>query len=79
VTKVLECALETHSSTFNTKAHKIVVELNKIYGNNVVTQCGYKLFNQKDGIINDDNHCVSLGNIAVHYITSYTADFWRAK
>ena len=35
--KALECALASHS-TFNTMARKIVVELNKFFLNNVVTQ-----------------------------------------
>jgi len=44
--KVFECALEKHS-VFNTKAHKIVAELNKICLNKVLTQYGNQLNTQK--------------------------------
>jgi len=43
VAKALECALDKHSK-FNTKAREIIVELNKIYLNNVVTQYGDQLY-----------------------------------
>ena len=39
VTKALECALEKHSD-YSAEAHKIIVELNKICMNHVVTQYG---------------------------------------
>ena len=39
VIKALECALEKHSY-YSAEARKIIVELNKICLNNVVTQCG---------------------------------------
>jgi len=45
VTKVLECALEKHSK-FN-KAPEIIVQLNKICLNNVVTQYGDQLYAKK--------------------------------
>jgi len=42
VTKALECTLETHSD-YSSEARKIIVELNKICLNNVVTQDGDQL------------------------------------
>ena len=39
VIKALECALEKHSN-YSAEARKIIVELNKICLNNVVTQYG---------------------------------------
>ena len=53
MTKALECALEKHSD-YSAKARKIIVKLNKIYLNNVVTQYGDQLYIQKNGIITDD-------------------------
>ena len=73
VTKALECALETHSD-YSSEARKIIVELNKICLNNVVTQDGDQLYIQKNGIIISDNHSVSLANIAGHYILQPIAD-----
>ena len=67
VTKVLECALEKHSK-FN-KAPEIIVQLNKICLNNVVTQYGDQLYTKKNGVVTGDKHSVSLANIAVHYIS----------
>jgi len=67
VTKALECALEQHSN-FYTNAQKIIVNLNEICLNNVVTQYGDQLYTQKNGIGTGDNHSVSLANIAEHYI-----------
>ena len=49
VTEALECALEKHSD-YSTEARKIIVELNKICLNNVVTQYGDQLYIQKNGI-----------------------------
>ena len=46
VTKALECALEKHCN-FNTNAQKIIVKLNEICLNNVVTQYGDQLYTQK--------------------------------
>jgi len=66
-TKAFECALEKHSN-FNTNAQRIIVKLNEICLNNVVTQNGDQLYTQKNGIVTGDNHSVSLANIAVHYI-----------
>jgi len=66
VTKALECPLEKHSD-YSADARKIIVELNKICLNNVVTQYGDQLYIQKNGIITGDNHPVSLANIAVDY------------
>ena len=66
VTKALECALEKPSD-YSAEARKIIVELNKICLNNVVTQYGDQLYIQKNGIITGVNHSVSLANIAVHY------------
>jgi len=67
VTKAIECALERHS-TFNTKARKIIVEMNNIrlivcsqYDNPLYTK-------KKNGIITDDAGFVSLANGIVHYI-----------
>jgi len=62
-TKALGCALEKHS-IFNTKARTIIVELNKIFLNNVVTIHGNQLYVKK-GI--GDNHSVTLTNITLHY------------
>jgi len=45
VTKTLKCVLEKHSK-FN-KGQEIIVELNKICRNNVVTQYGDQLYTQK--------------------------------
>ena len=73
VTKALECALEKHSD-YSAQARKIIIELNKICLNNVVTQYGDQLYIQKNGIITIDNHSVSLANIAVHYILQPIAD-----
>ena len=73
VTKALECALEKHSN-YSAEARKIIVELNKICLNNVVTQYGDRLHIPKNGIITDDNHSVSLASIAVHYILQPIAD-----
>ena len=73
VTKAFECALEKHSD-YSAEARKINVELNKICLNNVVTQYGDQLYIQKNGIITDDNHSVSLANIAVHNILQPIAD-----
>jgi len=73
VTKALECALEKHSD-YSAEARKIIVELNKICLNNVVTQYGDQLYIQKNGIITGDNHSVSLANTAVHYILQPIAD-----
>ena len=67
VTKAFECALEKHSN-FNTNAQKMIVKLNEICLNNVVTQYGDQLYTQKNGIITGVNHPISLANIAVHYI-----------
>ena len=53
VTKALECALGKHSD-YSAEARKIIVELNKICLNNVVTQYGDQLNIQKNGIITDD-------------------------
>jgi len=47
VTKALECALEKHSD-YSAEARKIIVELNKICLNNVVTQYGDQLYIQKN-------------------------------
>jgi len=76
VTKALECALEKHSN-FNTNAQKIIVKLNEICLNNVVTQYGDQLHTQKNGIVTGDNHSVSLANIAVHYILQPIAGMLR--
>ena len=46
VTKALEFASEKHSN-FNTNAQKIIVKLNEICLNNVVTQYGDQLYTQK--------------------------------
>jgi len=46
VTKALECALEKHSD-YSAEARKIIVELNKICLNHVVTQYGDQLYIQK--------------------------------
>ena len=46
VTKALECALEKHSDN-SAEARKIIVELNKICLNNVVTQYGNQLYIKK--------------------------------
>ena len=73
VTKSLECALERHSGD-SSEARKIIVELNKICLNNVVTQYGDQLYIQRNVIITGDNHSVSLANIAVHYILQPIAD-----
>jgi len=73
LTKALECALEKHSG-YSAEARKIIVELNKISLNNVVTQCGDQLYIQKNGIITSDNHSVSLANITLHYILQPIAD-----
>jgi len=73
VTKALECALEKHSD-YSAEARKIIIELNKICLNNVVTQYGDQLYIQKNGFITGDNHSVSLANIAVHYILQPIAD-----
>ena len=42
-TKAFECALEKHSN-FNTNAQRIIVKLNEICLNNVVTQNGDQLY-----------------------------------
>jgi len=76
VTKALECALEKHSN-FITNAQKIIVKLNEICLNNVVTQYGDQLYTQKNGIVTGDNHSVSLANIAVHYILQPIAGVLR--
>jgi len=47
---------------------KKIVKLNNICLNNVVTQYGDQLYTQENGIVNSDNHFVSLANSAVHYI-----------
>ena len=47
VTNALECALEKHSD-YSAEARKIIVELNKICLNNVVTQYGDQLYIQKN-------------------------------
>ena len=73
VTKAPECALEKPSD-YSVDARKIIVELNKICLNNVVTQYEDQLYIQKNGIITGDNHSVSLANIAVHYILQPIAD-----
>ena len=73
MTKALECALEKHSG-YSAEARKIIVELNKIFLNNMVTQYGDQLYIQKNGIITGDNHSVSLANISVHYILHPIAD-----
>jgi len=73
VTKALECALEKHSGC-SAEARKIIVELNKICLNNVVTQYGDQLYIQKNGIITGDNHSVSLANITVHYVLQPIAE-----
>ena len=54
VTKALECALEKYSD-YSAEACKIIVELNKICLNNVVTQYGDQVYIQKNGIITGDN------------------------
>ena len=46
----------------------MIVKLNEICLNNVVTQYGDQLYTQKNGIITGVNHPISLANIAVHYI-----------
>jgi len=56
------------------RGRKIIIELNKICLNNVVTQYGDQLHLQNNGIITGDNHSVSLANIAVHYILQPIAD-----
>ena len=53
VTKALECVLEKHSD-YSAEGRKIIVKLNKICLNNVVTQYGDQLYIQKNGIITDD-------------------------
>jgi len=65
--------LEKHSG-YSAEARTIIVELNKISLNNVVTQYGDQLYIQKNGIITGDNHSVSLANITVHYILQPIAD-----
>ena len=66
--------MEKHSE-YSAEARKIIVKLNKICLNNVVTQYGDQLYIQKNGIITGDNHSVSLAaNIAVHYILQPIAD-----
>ena len=59
VTKALECVLEKHSD-YSAEGRKIIVKLNKICPNNVVTQYGDQLYIQKNGIITDDSHLVSI-------------------
>ena len=76
MTKALERALEKHSN-FNTNAQKIIVKLNEICLNNVVTQYGDQLYTQKNGIVTGDNHSVSLAIIAVHYILQPVAGMLR--
>jgi len=76
VTKALECALEKHSN-FNTNAQNIIVKLNEICLNNVVTQYGDQLYTQNNGIVTGDNQSVSLANIAVHYILQPIAGVLR--
>ena len=73
VTKTLECVLEKHSD-YSAEARKIIVELNKICLNNVVTQYGDQLYIQNNGIITGDNHSVSLANITVHYVLQPIAE-----
>jgi len=50
VTKALECALKKHSN-FNTNAQKIIVKLNEICLNNVVTQYGDQLYTTKKTVL----------------------------
>ena len=59
VTKALECAFEKHSD-YSAEARKIIVELNKICLNNVVTQYGDQLYIQKNGIITTKSHWPTL-------------------
>ena len=59
LTKPLECALEKHSD-YSAEARKIIVELNKICLNNVVTQYGDQLYIQKNGIITTQSHWPTL-------------------
>ena len=73
VTKALECALEKYSD-YSAEARKIIVELNKMCLNSVVSQYGDQLYIQKNGIITGDNHSVSLANIGVHHILQPIAD-----
>jgi len=73
VIKALECSLEKHSD-FSAEVRKVIVELNKICLNTVVTQYGDQLCIQKNGIITGDNHSVSLANIAVHNILQPIVD-----
>ena len=58
-------------------ARKIIVELNKLCLNNVVTQYGDQLYPQQNGIISGDNHSVALTIIAVHYILQPIAGVQR--
>ena len=53
VTKALEYDLEKHF-IFNSKARKVIVELNKICLNNAVTQYSNRLCTQADGITTGD-------------------------
>jgi len=46
---------------------KIIVELNKICLNNVITHHGKHLHADADGIRTSDNHFVSSVSISVHY------------
>jgi len=46
MTKALECALEKHSD-YSAEARKIIVEMNKICLNNVVTRYGDQLYTQR--------------------------------
>jgi len=56
---------------------KIIVKLNEISLNNVVTQYGDQLYTQKNRIVTGDNHSGSLANIAVHYILQPIAGLLR--
>ena len=76
VTNPLECALEKHSN-FNTNAQKIIVKLNEICLNNVVTLYGDQLHTKNHRIVTGDNHSVSLANSAAHYILQPIAGVLR--
>ena len=56
---------------------KIIVNLNEICLNNVVTQYRDELYTQKNGIVTGDNHSVWLANIAEHYILQPIAGVLR--
>ena len=70
--------MEKHSN-FYTNAQIIIVKLNEICLNNVVTQYvhGDQLYTQKNDIVTGDKHLVSLANIAVHYILQPIAGVLR--